>query len=74
MRPRRLDDERLFLALAVIGGMPFPGDQTHAGKKSGAGQSTLARKADVAIVLGPLEEVCPRNRGHYEISDSSVIL
>lgn len=23
------------------------------------GQSTLARKADVAIVLGPLEEVCP---------------
>ncbi len=24
-----------------------------------AGQSTLARKADVAIVLGPLEEVCP---------------
>jgi arabinose-5-phosphate isomerase len=26
---------------------------------TGNGQSTLARKADVAIVFGPLEEVCP---------------
>jgi arabinose-5-phosphate isomerase len=26
---------------------------------TGNGQSTLARQADVAIVLGPLEEVCP---------------
>ena len=26
---------------------------------TGNGQSTLAREADVAIVLGPLEEVCP---------------
>lgn len=26
---------------------------------TGNGQSTLARKADVAIVLGPLDEVCP---------------
>jgi arabinose-5-phosphate isomerase len=42
----RLLDPIRQLALALVG-------------LTGNGQSTLARKADVALVYGPLEEVCP---------------